>query len=155
MQFASAFPEDLNSNLEKDIHPSQPVTSWTDAARIAGQLSAIDASNEYRLPTIAEWRYAFFLLRTHSKDSHFQKLEQMTEDNWEFATRAEMPTAKALQNEHDHSLDRESFVMTGSPPDSDEVYKFKYYACPIPATADDGIDEYTGVRFVLVPKPSI
>jgi hypothetical protein len=79
------------------------------------------------------------------------KVEDMAGENWEFAVKADMPTAKAALNAKDPSFQSASFVMTGTPP-IHEHSTFTHYASPTPANGDDGINEYTGLRLVLVPE---
>ena len=149
LEFAAAFPEDQRGDQGEEIHPSQLISSWVDAVRLVHALSAKDASYEYRLPTVAQWRYAYFLHLKHNSEGTAKSLEDMAGGNWEFAVRTRMFDEDAIRDTYDPAFNAESFVLTGSPPDY-EHSTFKHYASPTPATGDDGIDEYTGVRLVLI-----
>lgn len=151
LEFAAAFPDDRRIDLDQDIHPSQTIASWVEAVRLAHAISANDPSFAYRLPTVAEWRYAYYLVHERRSKNLADKIEDMAGENWEFAVKTEMPTAKAAGDTYEPSFDLESFVMTGSPP-IHQHSTFTYYASPTLATGDDGIDEYTGLRLVLVPE---
>ncbi|QDV46731.1 hypothetical protein Enr13x_66400 [Stieleria neptunia] len=150
LEFAAVFPDNLRVNLRKDLHPSQTIPSWIDAVRLVHSMSSDDPSFAYRLPTVAEWRYTYYLLRRRRSTELAEDIEGMTGENWEFAVKTKMPTPEGARNRHDPSFHEESFVLTGSPPDY-EHSTFRHYASPTPPTGDDGIDEYTGVRLVLVP----
>ncbi len=147
MEFAAAFPDNPHVNLLNEVHPSQTIPSWIDAVRLAHTLSANDSVYEYRLPSVSEWRYAYYLIQKGATAG----IADMAGENWEFAVKDRMPTTEAARNEHDPSLQSQSFVLTGSPPDY-ERSTFAQYASPTPVTGDDAIDEYTGVRLVLVPN---
>ncbi|MDV6033015.1 MAG: hypothetical protein F9B45_23600 [Phycisphaera sp. RhM] len=149
LEFDSAFPENQRGDLGEEIHPSQLISSWVDAVRLVHALSARDSSYEYRLPTVAQWRYAYFLHLKQSSGGPAEDLEDMAGANWEFAVRTRMLDDDAIRDTYDPAFNSESFVLTGSPPDH-EHSTFAHYASPTPATGDDGIDEYTGVRLVLI-----
>lgn len=149
LEFAAAFPEDQRGDQGEDLHPSQLISSWVDAVRLVHALSARDSSYEYRLPTVAQWRYAHFLYLKHGHGGPAERLEDMAGGNWEFAVRTRMFDEDAIRDTYDPAFNAESFVLTGSPPDH-EHSTFAHYASPTPATGDDGIDEYTGVRLVLI-----
>jgi len=150
LQFAAAFPDDIRVSSGEDLHPSQPIPNWLDAVRSAHAMSANDLSFDYRLPTVAEWRYTYYFVLERPAARLADSVDDMVGGNWEFAVKSRMPTVEATRNGHDPSFNSESYVMAGSPPDH-ENSTFTEYASPTPATGDDGIDEYTGVRMVLVP----
>lgn len=153
-EYAAAFPKALNVNLQPDVHPSQLVLCWVDAVRLVYALSEVDAAYSYRLPTVNEWRYAFYLFNEHQDERLINTLEAMGCENWEFAYKDKLPSAQALEDEHDPSFNVESFVMSGDPP-THEHSTFVHYASRTPATGDDGIDEYTGVRLVLINNAAV
>ena len=144
---AAAPNSDLGGYPDTELGAAASVLDWVAAVRLTHEMSARDPDFDYRLPTVSELRYAYVC--STQPDSPNPHLMQMANGNWEFATVSGTPTVDDISNKHNPRFQSASYVMDAA---SSNRPHFVCYAHRTPPTGDDGIDEITGIRLVLIPK---
>jgi hypothetical protein len=132
------------------------VADWVQAVNWGHLLSNNDAKFDYRLPTIHEWLYAYhYVTSLERSDVTELNFEGVTSGCWEFATDSvlDIPLPIGYEASLARETLRRSFAMGKPYGLPNDALPWSVIANATPPTGDDGIDESTFLRFVLVAKP--
>jgi hypothetical protein len=138
-----------------DWNQAAVVPDWVQAVNWGHFLSSLDTKFDYRLPTMHEWLYAYhYATRPERSDVSDLDFDGVTSGCWEFATDSvlDIPLPIGYEASHARETAYRSFAMGKPYGFANDAPRWSVIANRTPPTGDDGIDELTFLRFVIVAK---